>query len=176
MAPKENDMQGKTFFPASIALAILLAGCTPATPPAPPDTRAADAQTIRQLEADWSQAMATKDADKITAYYAEDASAFFPGVPVVTGKTNIVAAYKPFLADKNFSLTFATEKVQASRSGDMAYSQGSCTMTYTEPKTKRAVSEKGKYVTVYMKQTDGSWKAVADIFNADGPGVPVKKK
>jgi ketosteroid isomerase-like protein len=48
----------------------------------------------------------------------------------------------------------------------------------TNPKTKRAETEHGKYVTVYQKQTDGSWKAVEDINNADAPAVaeaPAKK-
>jgi hypothetical protein len=30
-------------------------------------------------------------------------------------------------------------------------------------------SEKGKYVTIWKKQPDGSWKAADDIFNADTP-------
>jgi ketosteroid isomerase-like protein len=36
------------------------------------------------------------------------------------------------------------------------------------------LTEKGKYVTVYKKQADGGWKAVADIFNADAPAAPEK--
>jgi uncharacterized protein (TIGR02246 family) len=167
-------MQARTFFPASIALAILLAGCTPATPPPPPDTRAADAKAIQDLEAAWLQTYPTKDVEKITAFYADDASAFMTGMPVVNGKANIANTLKPFLADKNFSFTFSTDKVVVSKSGDLAYTQGSYAMTYTDPKVKKAVSEKGKFVEVYMKQADGSWKDVADIGNADGPTVPVK--
>jgi len=40
-------------------------------------------------------------------------------------------------------------------------------MTVTDPKTKQPITDKGKYLTVYMKQPDGSWKAVADTFNSD---------
>ena len=29
------------------------------------------------------------------------------------------------------------------------------------------LTDKGKYLTVYMKQADGSWKAVADTYNSD---------
>ena len=169
-------MQTRTFFPANIALALLLAGCTPATPPTPPDTRAADAKTIQDTETAWSQSFATKDVDKVTAFFAGDASLFFTGMPVVTGKTSIMSAFKPFLADKNFSLTFSGDKVVVAKSGDIGYTQGKYTMTLTDPRTKKAVSEEGKYVTVFLKQADGSWKAVADISNADGPAVPVKKK
>jgi uncharacterized protein (TIGR02246 family) len=164
-------------FPLSMALTCLLVGCTPAAPPTPPDTRAADAAAIRQLEADWLQADNAKDVDKIVGFYADDASLFLSDMPVVTGKANLVATYKTFLADKNFSLSWAPSTVVVvSKSGDMAYTEGTYTVTYTDPKTKKAVSEKGKYVEVYTKQADGSWKNEADIGNSDGPATPVKAK
>jgi ketosteroid isomerase-like protein len=47
-------------------------------------------------------------------------------------------------------------------------------MTSTNPKTKKPATDKGKYVTVFKKQADGSWKVVADIFNSDGPAAPAK--
>jgi uncharacterized protein (TIGR02246 family) len=170
-------MKASTLLPAGIALAFLLAGCAPATPPAAPDTRDADAAAIRQVEANWLQAESTKDADKITAFYADDASLLLPDMPVVTGKANIEAAYKTFLADKNFSLTWTpSTNVVVSKSSDMAYSEGAYTMTYTDPKTKKAVTENGKYAEVYMKQADGSWKNVVDTGNEDAPPTPVKAK
>jgi uncharacterized protein (TIGR02246 family) len=169
-------MQARFFFPASVALAVLIAGCAPATPPVAPDTRDADAKAIRQLEADWSQSFATKDVEKATAFYADDASLFNSGMPIVTGKANIANTWKPYLSDSNFALSFSPDKVVVSKSGDMASTQGSYSLTYTDPKTKKQVSEKGKYVEVYMKQADGSWKDVSDISNADGPTVPVAKK
>jgi uncharacterized protein (TIGR02246 family) len=170
-------MYARKFLPATFALAVLVAGCTPATPPAAPDTRDADAKAIRQSEAGWSPAFAAKDADKIVSFYADDASVFLSGIPVVTGKANLEAKIRKDLSDKNFSVSFPSpsDRVVVSKSGDLAYTQGSYTVTYTDPKTKRAVSEKSKYVEVYMKQADGSWKIVADIGNADGPATPVKK-
>jgi uncharacterized protein (TIGR02246 family) len=168
-------MQARMFVPGSIALAVLVAGCAPATPPATPDMRDADAKAIRQVETDWSQSFATKDAGKASAFYADDASLFITGMPVVTGKANIANVWKQYMADNNFSLTFSADKVVVSKSGDMGSTQGSYTITYTDPKTKKAVSEKGKYVEIYMKQADGSWKDEADIGNADGPTTPVSK-
>jgi ketosteroid isomerase-like protein len=75
----------------------------------------------------------------------------------------------PMLADPNFSLTFQSTRAMASKGGDMVYSQGTYTMTITEPKTKKLMTDKGKYLTVFTKQADGSWKAVADTFNSDSP-------
>jgi ketosteroid isomerase-like protein len=73
----------------------------------------------------------------------------------------------PILADPNFSLTFQSTRAMASKGGDMVYSQGTYTMTMTNPKTKEPITDKGKYLTVYTKQADGSWKVVADTFNSD---------
>ena len=74
-----------------------------------------------------------------------------------------------YLADPNFSLSLQSTRAMASKGGDMVYSQGTYTMTMTNPKTKKPMTDKGKYLTVYSKQADGSWKAVADTFNSDSP-------
>lgn len=168
-------MQTRHLSLAALSLAVFLAGCTPAAPPAPPpDTHDADVKAIKDLETAWVQAFATKDADKVATVYAEDASVLITDIPIITGIPAIKAALKPMVADKNFSITFASDKVDVAKSGDIGYSQGAYTMTSTSPKTKKAVTEKGKFVTVFKKQGDGSWKAAADIFNADAPAAPAK--
>ena len=49
-----------------------------------------------------------------------------------------------------------TPTAEISKGGDLAYTQGTYSMTHTDPKSKKAVTEEGKYVTVHKKQTDGS--------------------
>ena len=44
-------------------------------------------------------------------------------------------------------------------------------MTMTDPKIKKTLTEKGKYLTLYARQMDGSWKIVEDISNADAPAA-----
>jgi hypothetical protein len=52
-------------------------------------------------------------------------------------------------------------------SGDIGHTVG------TYEVTMGGVTEKGKYVTAWKKQTDGSWKVTDDIFNADeAPKAP----
>lgn len=153
-------------------LCIIAAACstapTPAaTPAAPPDTRAADMQAIKDLEVAWVKDAATKDPAKWASYFTDDGSGLYPGAPTVTGKDALRTAMAPLLADPNFSLTFSSTRMMASKGGDMVYSQGTYTMVMTNPKTRTAITDKGKYLTVYTKQADGSWKAVADTFNSD---------
>jgi ketosteroid isomerase-like protein len=164
----------KRIFSAScaIGLIVLLGGCSD-TPAPPADTSAADQKSIKDGEIAWSADFGAKDVDKLVSHYAEDASLFIPDFPVMKGKDAIRTGIKAMMADKNLSLSFTTGSVEVSKGGDLAYSQGSYAETSTDPKTKKAISEKGKYVTVYKKQADGSWKAVADIVNADAPATPV---
>lgn len=144
----------------------MLVACSNAPAPAP-DTRDADVRAVKDVEAAWVKDAATKDADKFVSYFADDASGLYPGAGILNGKPAIRNYLAPFMADPNFSLTFQAVRVEASNGGDMVYSQGTYTMTTTDPKTKKPVKDKGKYLTVYRKQADGSWKAVADTFNSD---------
>jgi uncharacterized protein (TIGR02246 family) len=153
-------------------LMLALAGCTQAPPPVPPDTREADAKAIRELEAAWVQAFAARDAKMVASFWAPDASVLMPNMPIINGREAAQTAVEGMLKDPNFYLTFDSTKVEVSKASDYAYSEGTYTMASTDPKTKKVMTEKGKFVTVYQKQADGSWKAVADINNADGPAVP----
>ena len=159
-------MLRSTLLIVCLTFAVLIAGCSNAPAP-PPDTRAADLQAVKDVEAAWVKDAATKDADKWASYFAEDGSGLYPGSGILNGKAAIKAAMAQVLADPNFSLTFQSTRAMASKGGDMVYSQGIYTMTMTNPKTKKVMTDKGKYLTVYTKQADGSWKAIADTFNSD---------
>ena len=150
---------------ACMGLFALTVACTRTVP----DTRDADIKAVKDVEVAWVKDIATKDADKFTSYYSDDASLLMPNVPIINGKENIRAALKPMLADPNFALTFQSTRAEASKGGDFVYTVGTYSMTVSNPKDKKPVTDKGKYLTVYKKQTDGSWKAVADMNNSDMP-------
>jgi uncharacterized protein (TIGR02246 family) len=163
-----------------VLVTFSLTSCTqpaqaPQTPAPPPDTRAADEKAIRDIEAQWVKDFQAKDLDKETSVYAPDGSFLMTGAPIQTGKDAIRATHKAFLEDPNFAVDFSPSRVVVARSSDVAYAQGAYTFTFSDPKTKKPVTEKGKYVDVYQKQPDGSWKVVEDIFNADAPAEPARK-
>lgn len=153
-----------------LVLASLAAGCSNAPAPAPqppPDTRAADVQAVENIEAAWLKDTASKDADKWVSYFTDDGSALYPGAATLNGKAAIKAAMAPYFSDSNFALEFHPTQTVASKGGDMVYSLGTYSMTMTNPKTKKPMNDKGKFLTVYVKQADGSWKAAVDTFNSD---------
>lgn len=133
-------------------------------PAAPPDTRAADEAAIPAADAAWSAAAGAKDAATTVSFYADNAVLMAPGAPVTTGKDAILKAFTGMMADKNFALSFAPTKVEVSKSGDLAYDVGDYSLSISDPKGK-GQTVKGKYVVVWGKQADGSWKALVDAPN-----------
>jgi uncharacterized protein (TIGR02246 family) len=165
---RRENMLRNTSLIVCMALAALAAGCSN-TPAPPTDTRAADVQAVKDVEAAWNKDIATKDADKFASYFAEDGCALYPGAGTLDGKAAIKAAMAQYFADPNSSWTSQDTRAVASKGGDMVYVQGTYSMTMTNPKTKKPMTDKGKYLTIYGKQADGSWKVVADTFNSDSP-------
>jgi ketosteroid isomerase-like protein len=142
-----------------VGLMAFATGCTQ-------DTSAADLQAIKNQEIAWSKDAATKDVTKITAYYADDATLLLPNSPIVHGIAGIKSAFTGILQDKNFALTFTGEKAEVA--GNLGYTQGNYSMTMSDAKGNPA-TDKGKYLTVWKKQADGSWKALEDMNNSDLP-------
>ena len=149
---------------AITAMAFTMTACNQT-----PDTHDADVVAIQADETQWNQDWAAKDQDKIVAHYADDAILIVPGSPSTSGKEAIRAGLKQMVADPAVSLKFQPTKVEVAKSGDIAYTQGTYTLTLTDPQTKQLINDHGSYVTTYRKQPDGTWKAVVDIATSEVP-------
>jgi uncharacterized protein (TIGR02246 family) len=169
----EKRQRYKLAFCGCLALLLLTVACQQA----PPDTQAADQSAIKDLEAKWSKTAAAKNPDDMLSYYADDGSMLPPNMPIVTGKQAIRAVWAEIMGNPGYSLSWQSNKVEASRSGDLAYDIGTYQLTINDLQGKQ-VSDRGKYAVVWKKQADGSWKAVADMFSSDLPlpAPPEKKK
>ena len=134
-----------------------------------PDTRDADAEAIKATLAKADEAFAAHDFDGALKMYASDAALFVPGAPIIEGSDGIKAALQGAFNDPNTTITITPTKVEVARSGDIAYGYGTGLTVMTDKDTGEKTEEKSKWVTVFKKQSDGSWQAVADMFNNDAP-------
>lgn len=139
-------------------LLALAAGCS--------NDSSGDAKTIKARSELWSKAGSVKDSASFATFYAGDATVMLPNEPAIHGMDSIKAVLTPMMQDPNFSLSFTTDKVEVS--GILAYTQGTVSLRTTGRDGKPS-SDTGKYLTVWKKQSDGSWKAIEDIFNSDLP-------
>jgi ketosteroid isomerase-like protein len=154
--------------------ALVFSGCSSAPPPPPPDTRAADEAAVRKADENWSAAAKTNQVDAWVAYYSDDAVVFPPNDAPAASKDSIRKTVGEFLAMPGLSVSWKTAKVEAARSGDVAFSYGAYEMTAKGPKGK-PVMDHGKYLEVWKKQPDGEWKCSEDIWNSDLPATPPAK-
>jgi len=140
------------------------------------DTRAADENALKTLDSEWSKAAGAKDVDKIVSYYSDDAIVLPQNSPPITSKEQIRAMWKSMLGAPGFSGGWNVTKVDVARSGDLAYVTGSYEMTENDANGKPQ-TDRGKYVEVWKKQADGSWKCVVDMFSTNLPAAsPAEKK
>ncbi len=66
-----------------------------------------------------------------------------PDTPLMAGKAEIRAGQGPGLRIQISRWIFILTKVEVSKSGDLAYTQGVTVYRGTDPKTKKVVVEKG---------------------------------
>jgi len=143
--------------------ALLLTACgSEARLNAPADVSKAK-RAVESVEKEMLADFEAKDAAKLTSHYSGDALVAMPGRPAAKGTDAIQRINAQDFADPNFRLNFRNERTDIADSGDLAFTQGTFDVTYTDAKSGKPVSGAGTYVTVFRKQSDGSWKAVADI-------------
>ena len=109
------------------------------------------------INAGFGEGFATQDAERLAAFYADDARLLFPGQPIIRGRAAVDAALRDMVAGGPASLQFVSDEVI--EEGSLVIDIG------------RIVSESGqsKYVVVYRRQPDGSLRIIVDAASSDGP-------
>jgi len=136
------------------------------------DMRSGDETKIWESETAMSAAAVSKDLDKVVSYYADDAVVFAPNAPGATTKEAIRNAWKDILMPVGASTSWKPTKVEVAKSGDLAYTSG--TYNGTMMADGKPVKDSGNYLTVWKKQTDGTWKILVDTWATDLPASAAK--
>ncbi|MDH4350787.1 MAG: SgcJ/EcaC family oxidoreductase [Gemmatimonadota bacterium] len=158
----------RTSMSFSLALVIALAACTQA--PAPPrDTSEADAAAIRQLSDDWIAAYNAGDADAAGMTYAEDAISLPPDRPPVVGSEALVQRLRDFFTEFSASQTSTVYEVTVF--GDRALARGTWSVRQTPKAGGAEQVRNGKWMELYNRQPDGSWKTWRWMWNEAPAGV-----
>ena len=113
-------------------------------------------------------AYANKNVDKAASFVAPDGAIYAPNAPAAQGLDAVKKMTADMLKLSDVKLTWTPTLVEAAKSGDLGFSSGTYEFSFKDPSGK-TIDDKGKYVTVWKKQADGSWKVVRDIFNSDLP-------
>jgi uncharacterized protein (TIGR02246 family) len=118
-------------------------------------------QAIYKLNAEFVDAYNQGDIAALATGYTEDGAVLAPNQPAVSGKQAIETLFKGMIEE--IGGTASIETVDLADAGDLAYQWATYSLEGREQ------SDTGKFVEIYNRQPDGSWKIRLTIFNSDNP-------
>ena len=159
---------------AAIAGAVVIVfACAPAPPAA---LSQADQDAVRAASKAYTQTIVDTNWKQFAASFADDGELLPTNNPVLRGHDAIEKWARGFPPTKGIKI----EPREITGSGNTAIAVGTYSMTIMIPGAP-PVADTGKYIEVWHRQTDGSWKVFRDAFNSDIPlpmpsAPPAKKK
>jgi len=155
---------------ASLFLLTVL-GCSQPTQAPPKIDLEAERASLMQADRAWSESQVASDTpvDVIAAQFIENAYLLAPDAPLIEGSEAIRAVFASLEATPEYSLSWEPIVAEVGGAGDLGYTIGSYEM-HMAPEGP-PITIVGKYMTIWKKQPDGTWRVAADMFNADGPPV-----
>jgi uncharacterized protein (TIGR02246 family) len=155
---------------------LLLAACSQPAPAvtAPKPDLAAEEKAVREMDARWQKVAQAHDAAGEAAMFADDGVAYREHQDPVVGPAAFQAYVTKFNADNpKGNVTWTTDAIRVSESGDLAVQTGEYHFSGLGP--KGAGEDKGRFVTVWRK-VGGQWKVAHDIGSTTMPEPPPQKK
>lgn len=130
---------------------------------------AAVRQAIEAADARFSAAVLKGDTATLANFYADDAILMPANMKAVRGHEAIAKAIKGLIAAMQPS-TFKLQTEDVIVAGEYAIETGAFEMTsQAAGKGAKPAQDVEKYVVVWKKQPDGSYKILRDIANSDQP-------
>ena len=131
--------------------------------------RKSDIAAIKEMLNKYAVSVNTGDFDFWMSLWADDGVQMPPGTPARIGKEQIREAMKPAFDQMNLDMAIIIQEAKVY--GDLGLTRCRYTLKMT-PKagggTINAMPD-GKALTLYERQSDGSWKIIYDCFNSNMP-------
>jgi uncharacterized protein (TIGR02246 family) len=153
----------KTFYAVIlVSVALLALGCAQKL------NDPADVQAIKDTQPAFDKAWNTGNAEGVASgFYTPDAIRMAPNEPAFANKEAIQSSLQKIFDLYTSEGRNVAEDVRVS--GDLAVARGTFEGKSSLKAGGYSIQEKGKWVTAFQRQPDGSWKSFWDIYNSDLP-------
>lgn len=163
----------------ALPLAAQVSGTIPGTAPANPSgykiispvtapTITPGQITLIELETRFAQAVAAGGGKAFASWFADDAVTLNNGKPAILGRGAITA--NATWSPKEYSLTWVAQGAQMGPSNDMGFTWGHYEGRSTD-KNGQPIVVTGRYITVWKKLSDGTWKVAMDASANEPPAA-----
>ena len=127
---------------------------------------------VRKVDAEWASAANSASVDAWMAFYAADSVVLLPNEELTSDKELVRRSVSDLLALPHLSVTWSPTKVEVSRSGEKALVLDAYELRFGDSHGA-TISDRGRRLEIWRKQSDGTWKCMIDTWNLDEPiGVP----
>ena len=122
---------------------------------------------VEEWNKQFSAAMVANDKAMMLSFYADDAYSLPSYTPMLVGKKAIENSMNMDENSEMKILSFKFNTKDLWMSGDLMCEVGTYDLSLTMGDQSNITHDHGKYLTIYQKQKDGSWKIKADTWNTD---------
>lgn len=123
----------------------------------------AERSELRELIRRYDRALNEGNAEALASLFADDAVMMPPNEPVIAGRAAILKRHA-YLFD-TVSLRHSLKSDEQVVADTWAFDRGRYNMSVIPFREGQSCKEKGNYVTIFKRQTDGTWKISTDIWN-----------
>ena len=137
---------------------LLFAACSFEAPPPPPDP-----SVLMDADRAFAAAVSEGGTEAWVSWFAEDGAQIQPGSGEIRGR-DAIRDLMAGLDDPDYSLAWEPRRADIAASGDLGWTTGSYVSKGVGADGQPRQTQ-GRYVTIWRKQADGSWKVVMDLGN-----------
>ena len=130
-------------------------------PEAPSEALAEAKRAIDKGNSQWIEAWEKGDPELVAALFTDDAVMLSQGGKVFKGRQQILERQKEAMQSVTPPIKVSVVTVKIWLDGDIVYETGKYKYEYAEK--GKPTTEEGRYVTMWKRQDDGSWKLSMDM-------------
>ena len=127
----------------------------------------AERQAIAAVTAQTQAAENAGSVEQMRLHFADDVVMMGPNMPAVSGADSVAAAMRSFFDAFTVQIQYTSQEIVVL--GDWAFDRGTYRHTLTPKSGGAPIPENGKYLWLYRRHPDGSWKQTRVIWNSNDP-------
>jgi uncharacterized protein (TIGR02246 family) len=124
-------------------------------------------EAIKSLMAEYVSGYESKDVDNFVKVFTKDAIRMPPNGLAVVGSQGIRSYYEEWFQEETLDVAVIPKEIEVA--GDWAYAWGTYEASVTPSDGQGSRTDRGKFLNIYRKGADGSWRFHRNIWNSDLP-------